>query len=213
MPRFQRILVAVDFSQTSHDALSMAAELSRTYQAQVHLLHVVPNTVPIAYALEPVAFDYGAYLRQVIEEAHAQLPALMARYPIDSTLLTTAVLHGAPASEIVRYAEDHAIDLIALGAHGHGFLDRLLIGSVAEDVARHAPCAILMVPHVMRHSTAFATETEGVPSRTAMLCGLPATTIAEQAKEASCPGGRTRCLARSCGRNGVAPSRGGPPLP
>jgi nucleotide-binding universal stress UspA family protein len=155
MPGFHNILVAVDFSQTSDDALSMAAYLGKADHAQVHLLHVVPDVVQSMYTMVPVAFDVDAYQRQSVEDARAQLPALAARYRLESAMLTTAVLLGVPAAEIVRYAEEHGIDLIVLGAHGHGFLDRLLIGSVAERVARRAPCAVLMVPHVARRLTSF----------------------------------------------------------
>ena len=158
MSRFHDILVPVDFSETSDDALSLAAELSRAYHATVHVLHVVPRVVPSLYAMNEVGFDFSAYVREAMESARLQLPALAARHQIDPAMLTTVVLHGGPADEIVRYAEAHAIDLIALGAHGHGFLDRLLIGSVAERVTRRAPCAILMVPHVVRRLTPFDAE-------------------------------------------------------
>lgn len=155
MSGFHNILVAVDFSQTSDDAVAVAAGLSRAYHAQVHVLHVVPNDVQPTYGIEPIAVDFSAYLRESLEGARAQLPALAARHQIEPAMLTTAVVQGAPAGEIVRYAQDHAIDLIVLGAHGHGFIDRLLIGSVAERVTRRAPCAILMVPHVTRRLTPF----------------------------------------------------------
>ena len=152
MSRFRNILVAVDFSETSDDALAVAAELSRTARARVHLVHVVPS-VHIPYGIEPIAFDFNAYLRQSVEAANRQLVDIAARHLTEPALVTMTVLSGAPAAEIVRYAEERAIDLIVLGAHGHGIIDRLLIGSVAERVARHAPCAVLMVPHVARRST------------------------------------------------------------
>ena len=55
------------------------------------------------------------------------------------------VLSGAPAAEIVRYANDHAIDLIVMGTHGRGMVAHALMGSVAEKVVRHAPCPVLTV--------------------------------------------------------------------
>jgi nucleotide-binding universal stress UspA family protein len=155
MSRFHNILVAVDFSQTSDDALGVAAEMSRAYHAQVHLLHVVPQPFHVPYGTEPLAYDFSAFLRQSSEAAGAQLTDIAARHAIDPALLTKDVVSGPPANEIVRYAEEHAVDLIVLGAHGHGFFDRLLIGSVAERVARHAPCAVLMVPHVTRRLAPF----------------------------------------------------------
>lgn len=157
MSRFRNILVAVDFSQTSDDAFAVAAELSRTFRAQVHLIHVV-QSVHIPFAIEPIAFDFGAYMRESAEKARVELGDLASRHAIERGLLTTSVLCGPPAAEIVGYAEDHAIDLIVLGAHGHGIVDRLLIGSVAERVARHAPCAVLMVPHSTRRLTTYEAE-------------------------------------------------------
>jgi nucleotide-binding universal stress UspA family protein len=155
MSRFHNILVAVDFSQTSDDALAVAAEMSRVSHAQVHLVHVVPSAFQVHYGMEPAAFDFSGYLRQSEAAARARLPELAARHQLDPTRLTIAVLPGAPADEIVEYAEDKAIDLIVQGAHGHGFLDRQLIGSVAERVARRAPCSVLLVPHATRRLTTF----------------------------------------------------------
>lgn len=157
MSRFRNILVAVDFSQTSDDALAAAVELSRTSRARVHLVHVV-QSIHIPYGIEPIAFDFNAYLRRSAEAASRQLADIAARHPVEPGLLTTTVLTGAPAAEIVRYAKEQATDLIVLGAHGHGLIDRLLIGSVAERVARHAPCAVLMVPHATRRLTSFEAE-------------------------------------------------------
>jgi nucleotide-binding universal stress UspA family protein len=150
MSRFHNILVAVDFSQTADDALGVAAEMSRIYRARVHVVHVVSNPFNVPYGTEPLAYDFSAFLRQSVESATTELDAIAARHVIDPALLTKQVVSGPPAAEIVRYAEEHAIDLIVLGAHGHGFFDRLLIGSVAERVSRHAPCAVVMVPHVTR---------------------------------------------------------------
>ena len=164
MSRFHNILAAVDFSQTSDDAIAAAAELSRANNAQLHLVHVVPE-VQVPYAIEPVVVDITAFLRQSVDAAREQLAALVARHPLDPARLTTAILEGAAAREIARYAEEHGIDLIVLGAHGHGFLDRLLIGSVAERVVRHAPCAVLLVPHTTRQLTSFeAKAVAGVES-------------------------------------------------
>ena len=108
-----------------------------------------------AFAAEAITFDYVTLQRDAKNAAQEQLVAFSARHPIEAALLTTAVVAGPPAREIVQYAKEHAIDLIVLGTHGHGFIDRLLIGSVAERVARQAPSAVLMVPHVTRRLTSF----------------------------------------------------------
>jgi hypothetical protein len=55
------------------------------------------------------------------------------------------ILEGSPAEEIIRYATDQGIDLIVMGTHGRTGLERLLMGSVAEQVVRGAPCSVLVV--------------------------------------------------------------------
>ena len=61
--------------------------------------------------------------------------------------MTTAVEVGAPANEIVRYADEHRANVVVLGSHGHGLVRRFLLGSVADKLVRQAPCAVLVVPH------------------------------------------------------------------
>ena len=55
------------------------------------------------------------------------------------------------AAEIIRYAQEHDIDLIAMGTHGRGRLKRLILGSVAESAVRDAPCPVLTIHHAERH--------------------------------------------------------------
>jgi nucleotide-binding universal stress UspA family protein len=154
MPRFHNILVAMDFSQTSQDALATAVDLARTDHSRVHLLHVVPD-VQVPYGTDPIAYDFTPFLQQGIAAARQRLAEAAAGLPLEAALISIEVLSGAAAAEIVDYAKSRGIDLIVLGAHGHGFVDRLLIGSVAERVARRAPCAVLLVPHVTRRPSSF----------------------------------------------------------
>ena len=147
MPRFHNVLAAVDFSVTSDDALAAAVELCNANRARLHLLHVVPS-VQVPYAAESIVFDVGEFLSQSVEAARQQLDTLAAAHPVTTGPPEITVVSGPPAREIVRYAREEAIDLIVLGAHGHGFLDRLLVGSVAERGVRHAPCAVLLIPRM-----------------------------------------------------------------
>jgi nucleotide-binding universal stress UspA family protein len=155
MPRFQKIVVAVDFSQTSEDALEAACELAQTHHGHVHLLHVVPDPVLLAYTTEPVSLDVDAMLRQWTDGAREQLTALAARQQPKPQSLTTAVVAGSAAPEIVKYALEQHADLIVLGSHGRGFVDRLLLGNVAERVLRLAHCPVIVVPHRTRRPTSF----------------------------------------------------------
>ena len=144
----RRVLVPTDFSETSQAALSYAVALVEQCGASIHLLHVLEA---IAGA-EPLEWQLGARsaLERAIEESawddlRRQLPAH------DQTRLrvTLALRWGAPVVEILRYAKAHKVDLITIGRHGRSGIKHLLIGSVVENVVRHAPCAVLSVRHPM----------------------------------------------------------------
>ena len=124
---FNRILIPTDFSRASDTALAHARILARGTGATLHLLHVV-DTVP-------------ADLREYESPAYEQLQQrLSGTRPGDILVVERS---ASPADEIARYARAHDIDLIVMGTHGRGRPPHLPRGSVAEQVARTAPCPVL----------------------------------------------------------------------
>jgi nucleotide-binding universal stress UspA family protein len=148
MSRFRTIVAAVDFSDSAPDALEAALALAAgAADSHVHLLHVVPSAVPPIWTDEPSTLDLRTVEEAWTDAALKQLAALAGSHALDPAKVTTAVVVGAAANEIVRYAEAHGADMIVLGSHGHGLVRRFLLGSVADKVVRQAPCAVLVVPH------------------------------------------------------------------
>jgi universal stress protein A len=147
MARFQTIVAALDFSDSARDALDAALALAAGGGSQLHLLHVVASAVPPVWTDEPPMLDLRSVEQARVDGALAQLATLAVSRALDPPHVTTAVVVGAPASEILRYAEDHRADVIVLGSHGHGVVRRFLLGSVADTLVRQAPCAVLVVPH------------------------------------------------------------------
>ncbi len=141
-----RILVPTDFSETADAALAYGKDLAERLGASLHLVHVFsdPHTLamyaPDVYA--PMPLDYcDKALCDAREELARRLDSDEARRWHG----TTAVVAGLTAKEIVRYASDHAIDLIVMGTHGRRGVAHLLLGSVAEHVVRIAQCPVLTV--------------------------------------------------------------------
>ena len=136
----QKVLVPYDFSDHSELALKYALSFTQEYQAELHLLHVLPpytTTEPeIAwYPLRTGSTHHNAALRlqnAVPSEAHLWCK------------VKTVVSDGHPYREILNYAENNDIDLISLGAHGAGFGMRALFGSNVDRVLRQAPCPVLV---------------------------------------------------------------------
>ena len=132
------VLYPTDFSPHSEAAAKLAFALARDYGAQVLVLHV---TGPIAVGgpemvaiLDPMAYE--AELKARLAEVRSPYP----KVPVEHRLV-----FGGPAEEILRAAKESHCGVIVLGTHGRRGVGRLLLGSVAEQVVRKAPCPVLTV--------------------------------------------------------------------
>lgn len=131
------ILHPTDFSENSSYAFAMACTLAREHEARLIVLHVYPP--PISHG-EVVARrqdqGYEARLWEMLHQLQPSDPAVRIEYEL---------AEGDPAGEILCVAGEHDCDLIVVGTHGRTGLGRLLSGSVAEKVLRHARCPVLTV--------------------------------------------------------------------
>ena len=128
---FARILAATDFSAPSDAALAEARRLARSLGASLHVLHVVDNMFMRAVLADPR--DYETAARRQLQD----------RVPAGDQVTLVVERSDEPADEITSYARVHDIELIVMGTHGRGRMAHLLLGSVAEKVARTAPCPVL----------------------------------------------------------------------
>ena len=139
----KNVLVATDFSDSAAVALNYGRDLARTFNARLHLIHIVED-VMIRYSPE-VSFAVPELQKNLETRAWHDLRALMT--DDDRALQIVPVVETRPAipDGIVDYARSNAIDLIVTGTHGRGPIQHLLMGSVAERVVRTAPCPVLTV--------------------------------------------------------------------
>jgi nucleotide-binding universal stress UspA family protein len=140
------ILLPTDFSECADCALPYATDLARLMKARLVCLHVVESVMPpVGYAqvVEPLpAVDIGMQLE---ESATRELPKLAAREECAGLDVEEVLAHGDAAGEIVRVAREHDVDLIVISSHGRTGWGRMLFGSTAESVVRHAHCPVLVV--------------------------------------------------------------------
>jgi len=89
--------------------------------------------------------------------------------------VVTAVTAGLVAHQIVAYARRNTIDLIVIATHGRTGVSRMLLGSVAEAVVRHAPCRVLIVPPALEAASVEGAVAEAAPTETTscVVCGGP----------------------------------------
>jgi nucleotide-binding universal stress UspA family protein len=143
MVGFERILCAVDKSEYSERALQYAVALEQASRAELTVLTVRPLLLPAALWTEyPVAPPLSP-MDPEIEEA--QLRAFI-HGTVGAALAKVMIREGVIAPEVLRAASDLRVDLIVMGTHASSRLERWLLGSVAENVLRHAACPVLTVP-------------------------------------------------------------------
>lgn len=140
-PSFQlrKILVPVDFSNHSEEALKYAALLAALYEGKISLLHVFePVRLMEEYA------EFGTSLAAIPQLAKERLSMLATRFDEASLLEKIEVREGRPAETIGHAASEFGSDLIVISTHGYTGLDYVLLGGTAQRVIRHAPCPVLV---------------------------------------------------------------------
>lgn len=147
MLKIHAILHPTDFSEQSESAFRLACALARDHKAKLLLLHVIEPP--------PIAAAEGVMVFPLEEDSQAK-ERLEAIRPADPMLRVQHLsVEGHAAEEIVRVAQAQKCDCIVLGTHGRTGLSRLLMGSVAEEVIRKAPCPVVTVknPVTLEEST------------------------------------------------------------
>jgi nucleotide-binding universal stress UspA family protein len=136
----KHILACVDFSEHSTRSLAEIGEYARANGSKVTLIHVSDTQafMPPEAILEPASANDEAAHRAALAKLRDQN---LGDIEVEITVLTD----HAPAKAICEYAEEHGVDLIVVGSHGRGGVERWLIGSVAERVVRHASSNVYVV--------------------------------------------------------------------
>jgi glycine betaine transporter len=137
----KKILVAIDFSAGSDEALDHAIELAKQTGASLDVLHVLElGAAEIPFGLP--GFDSGGLIASIDQE----LARRSERAAAAGLTCQTRMVEGGAATEIVQRGRDIGADLIVVGTHGRRGLAHALLGSVAERVVQHSPCPVLTVP-------------------------------------------------------------------
>jgi len=142
MDLYDRILVPTDGSAEGECAVAHALDLAAVHDAAVHTLYVVDTARYAGMPMEASWEGIGELLQDDADEAVAAVEDLAAETDVD---VDSAVVEGTPSREIIRYAEENDCDLVVMGTHGRGGIDRLLLGSVAEKVVRGCAVPVLTV--------------------------------------------------------------------
>ena len=143
---FRKILLCSDGSESSLKAARAAAEIAGRGESELIALHVTQVSVAPVGVVGGIGMEAGLFNepRPEVGEAIARRTAA-ALEATGAPFRTRREIGLSPADVIVRIAEEESADLIVLGSHGAGAVERFLLGSVSDRVAHHAHCAVLIV--------------------------------------------------------------------
>ena len=139
----RRLLVPVDFTETSVRALGYAIELARRFEAKITIMHAYQ--VPV-YGFPDAAYITSAELAaQISNVAQQRLDAMIDAHKTDGVELVAILRDGVAWEEINTVAGEIKADLIVIGTHGRRGLARALLGSVAENVIRTSTVPVMVI--------------------------------------------------------------------
>jgi len=144
--RLRRILLPTDFSGCANFALRYAAEIARASGATIICVHVVePIAAAVGFSGLAEPMPIADISEQLEDSAGRELPQVAGCGEFNGLDVEEVIAHGDPAAEIVRVAGEREVDLIVVSSHGRTGLGRIIFGSTAEAVVRHAACPVLVV--------------------------------------------------------------------
>jgi len=142
----KKILVCTDFSAPSRAAADAAADLARQFHGRLMLVHVVPLSTYVDFADSLGRSEsWSAEVQQVVSaRAEANLDKEVARLAASGLMVERVRVDGSAQIEVARIAELEKADLVVCSSHGRTGLKHVLLGSVAEGIARHCRCPVLI---------------------------------------------------------------------
>ena len=141
--RRRKLLVPVDFTESSLKALDYAFSHAKRINATVTLLHVLEGVYGEGFLDSPVRLKERA---RAIEDARMKLNLLAASRIHRRVPMECVVRHGNVEYEIFRVAETGSVHLVVLGRKSRNALSRFVFGSVTKDVIETSPCPVIVVP-------------------------------------------------------------------
>ncbi len=140
----RRLLMPLDFSEPSREALAYARQMAARFELEVILVHV---SEPVFVDPNLAQVDTRAFEDNARKSVQEQLEKTATELRAAGLRVATRLLAGVPWHEVVEVSRREPVDLIVAGTHGHTGLKHILLGSTAERILRHAPGTVLVIRH------------------------------------------------------------------
>jgi len=148
-----RILCPVDFSKYSDYIVDYAKFLSEFKSGKVYILHIIEDPLDMIYRIQDQDIDKSEVYKIAEKKAHELIFQLVDRVKILPDYTVPIVKLGDPCSQIIEFTEKENIDLVVMSTHGRTGIQRILVGSVAEEIIRNAKCPVVVFNRNVKTST------------------------------------------------------------
>jgi len=149
---FSKILVGIDGSEYSRNAVNYALDLSSKYNSDLYLLAIVPSKVHHGDSSGVFGMVAPSYFQEYKKEAEKWFEEIIAHINNNTTIDTKTKVESevittpfSTAASILNYAEERDVELIVIGTRGNSGLKKMLLGSVATDVVTYSYCPVLVI--------------------------------------------------------------------
>ncbi len=147
---FTRVLVCLDGSELAEQILPYVTEICLRFKSKVTMIQVIASTAAMGSQAATIPPSYTFPLARDIQDSVAKsvkdyLEGVAERLRSKGIFVDTEVIEGTAGEAIVRFADDHAAELIALATQGHSGIRRMVFGSVADHVIRESGLPILLI--------------------------------------------------------------------
>ena len=141
-----RILVPLDGSEYSDEALDYAIDMARKFSSEIILVHIVPTTAAVVTGPEVLGPSLLLDLRKRLEENGQHILSSGEAKAKEAGVMVTAKLdYGNPADKIINMVKEENVSLIVMADRGLGAVARFFLGSVTDKVSHHASCPVLII--------------------------------------------------------------------
>ncbi len=147
----KKVMIALDYNPNSEKVVTMGYELAQMMQAEVCLFHVLADVRYYGMQYEPF-MGYEGYAFPVDYKIQDEMLKVAQDYlektaaHLNGPNISTHLAEGDTAKTILEYSKEWGADLIVMGTHGHGTLEKLFLGTVASGVLEHTKIPVYMVP-------------------------------------------------------------------
>lgn len=148
---YKKIMIATDGSENAKKAATSGIEIAKLAGAELYIVHVIPKVPNLSYFGIPIEsprkipIEEQTFIKNLEEEGMEILKIIQKMADEKGVNAEILLLEGHPGSEIIDFADKNDVDLIVMGTLGRTGLNRIIIGSVAVDVVRHANKMVLVV--------------------------------------------------------------------